>query len=648
MTTTLDSDALLKAVLKSRSTKSMDSKDAKLASSRSSLPVGDDDDYGNHHGGNNSVIAKADYSHERQVNRSHRYRNDERVDRKSKPEKRRSRDRKSRRYRSDSVSSDSASSDASNSDEEILDKEIFSRKRRSPSRSSRSRSEDRKSHHGRRKHRRSSRDRKRERSRSRSRDISHRRHRRSHQEDFRDERYELKGRTSRKYDHDDRYDNYHRHRRSYERERRRSPSPDRFKYHSSRHDSRRPSRSSPSQPKNLQEEVDKLDRTVGVFNLGNRVRGRDLLDFFEGEKIGKVKDARIVRDNRTGLSKGVGYVEFAESKSVDRAVELSGAKIMGKSCSIQRTDAEKQLLIQQLGDQSMSSAMESSYSSGNLSHHSGSNGTTNASSSASLNLEPSPKKLSISNLHPNLTETEVRKIFEQFGQISSKESSVVVLRDSSGVSLEEANVTFESADDARRAMQAMNGFELAGSRLEVTFDVSGADMQSNKKLVSLSNDESSYFESDEVSGDKYVSSTAPAVSRQDLMEKLSRDNSPKKSFTISDIPKSSVKTRNCLLYNMFDPKDPECSNEYLNEIKEDVHDECTRLALSKKGDTVPEKPVTDIRVDSNHDGGLIFLEFADSFSCSNVQAIMNGRWFAGRKIQAYYLEDEVFKSYCPN
>jgi RNA-binding protein 23/39 len=46
-------------------------------------------------------------------------------------------------------------------------------------------------------------------------------------------------------------------------------------------------------------------RTVFVTQLSQRVKRRDLIEFFG--KSGKVKDAKVVEDKRTGRSKGYDY-----------------------------------------------------------------------------------------------------------------------------------------------------------------------------------------------------------------------------------------------------------------------------------------------------------------------------------------------------
>lgn len=50
---------------------------------------------------------------------------------------------------------------------------------------------------------------------------------------------------------------------------------------------------------------------------------------------------RIVRDQRSGRSKGVGYVEFYNSESVLMAMALTGTKLLGQDIIVQASQAEK-------------------------------------------------------------------------------------------------------------------------------------------------------------------------------------------------------------------------------------------------------------------------------------------------------------------
>ena len=57
---------------------------------------------------------------------------------------------------------------------------------------------------------------------------------------------------------------------------------------------------------------------------------KEVFDFFARAGIGRVIDIKIIRDTRSGKSKGVSYVEFESQESVLLAVALSGQPIKGK------------------------------------------------------------------------------------------------------------------------------------------------------------------------------------------------------------------------------------------------------------------------------------------------------------------------------
>jgi RNA-binding protein 39 len=102
-------------------------------------------------------------------------------------------------------------------------------------------------------------------------------------------------------------------------------------------------------------------RTVFVSQLAARVTDRELGIFFENF-AGKVRDARVIVDKITRRSKGcvqvwpgdcwavlierpcahrVGYVEFVELETVQKALTLSGTKLLGIPIQVQYTEAEK-------------------------------------------------------------------------------------------------------------------------------------------------------------------------------------------------------------------------------------------------------------------------------------------------------------------
>jgi len=66
------------------------------------------------------------------------------------------------------------------------------------------------------------------------------------------------------------------------------------------------------------------NKTVFVGNLPFNVKEDDIRKVFE--KIGKVATVRVVRDSETGMSKGFGFVEFANADSVMITLEQQCVK----------------------------------------------------------------------------------------------------------------------------------------------------------------------------------------------------------------------------------------------------------------------------------------------------------------------------------
>lgn len=171
-------------------------------------------------------------------------------------------------------------------------------------------------------------------------------------------------------------------------------------------------------------------RTVFCMQLAARIRPRDLEDFFSA--IGKVRDVRIISDRNSRRSKGIAYVEFREIQSVPLAIGLTGQRLLGVPIIVQASQAEKNRLA----------AMAN-----NLQKGSG-----------------GPMRLYVGSLHCNITESMLRGIFEPFGKIDN----IVLMKDSAtGRSKGYGFITFSDSECARRAMEQLNGFELAGRPMRV-------------------------------------------------------------------------------------------------------------------------------------------------------------------------------------
>ncbi|CAI9563444.1 unnamed protein product [Staurois parvus] len=257
-------------------------------------------------------------------------------------------------------------------------------------------------------------------SRSRSRD----RHRRRGSRD----RHRSRERRHRSRSRGRRHSSRSRDRRRDERSRHHSPGRrhTRSRSRSPRHKEKSPIR----QPEPTLTPEERDARTVFCMQLAARIRPRDLEDFFSA--VGKVRDVRIIADRNSRRSKGIAYVEFLDIQSVPLAIGLTGQRLLGVPIIVQASQAEKNRLA----------AMANNLQRGNS----------------------GPMRLYVGSLHFNITEDMLRGIFEPFGKIEN----IQLLREpDTGRSKGYGFITFSDAECARRALDQLNGFELAGRPMKV-------------------------------------------------------------------------------------------------------------------------------------------------------------------------------------
>ncbi|KAF8342971.1 uncharacterized protein EI90DRAFT_3011391 [Cantharellus anzutake] len=328
--------------------------------------------------------------------------------------------------------------------------------------------------------------------------------------------------------------------------------------------------------------ADSEARSVFVSQLAARVTARDLGYFFE-EKLGEgsVIDPRIVTDRLSRRSKGIAYVELGSVELVQKALDLSGTIVMGLPIKIQLTESEK-----------------------NKVH-----------SSDIVGSQQGSMQLYVGSLHFNLTEQDIKQVFEPFGELEF----VDLHRDpATGRSKGYAFVQFKRAEDAKMALEQMEGFELAGRQLRVNT----VHEKSSTKGIS-------YQDSLDENGGSLSNNT----SRHMLMQKLARTEhvtSPAQPMR-PVIPQAQ--TRNILLKNMFDPAE-ESGQDWDKELAEDVKSECQ----------VKHGRVSAITVDKDSQGE-IYVQFDSVESASSACASLNGRWFGGKLISAAYISDAIMQAH---
>jgi len=322
------------------------------------------------------------------------------------------------------------------------------------------------------------------------------------------------------------------------------------------------------------------------MQLSARIRPRDLEEFFSS--VGKVRDVRIITDNKTRRSKGISYVEFSSPDAVPLAIGLTNQRLLGVPIIVQPSQAEKNRL-------------------------------GNAMETASKGLS-GPMRLYVGSLHFNITEDMLRGIFEPFGKI---EDLKLIRNHETGRSQGYGFVSFHNAEDAKKALEQLNGFELAGRPMKVGHVTERTGETQGTSLL----------DSDEMDR---AGIDLGATGRLQLMAKLAEGT----GFEIPQVAANAlnmnpqaqqaaaappIATQCFMLSNMFDPVN-ETTTGWEQEIKDDVIEEC-----NKHGGAL------HIYVDKASPQGNVYVKCPTIASAvASVQAL-HGRWFAGKVITAAYV-----------
>ena len=316
------------------------------------------------------------------------------------------------------------------------------------------------------------------------------------------------------------------------------------------------------------------------MQLAARVRQRDIEDFFT--KVGKVREVRLIMDNRTRRHKGIAYVEFVEIESVGKAIALTGTRLCGVPIVVQHSQAEKNRLAQATA--------------------------LSRSAAAGRNGISGPMSLYVGSLHFNITEDMLRGIFEPFGRVDKIELS----RDpETNRSKGYGFIHFREAEDAKKALEQLNGFELAGRPMKVNYVTERADYVPHGPGA---------LDSDELDRGGI---DLGAAGRLQLMAKLAEGTGielPKAAVTALQLSNGAappavqngnqvapIATQCFLLSNMFDPR-TETNLSWSDEIKNDV-----------------------IESDEGH----VYVKCASISSATATVNALHGRWFAGKFIYIY-------------
>ncbi|RXN19513.1 RNA-binding 39-like isoform X1 [Labeo rohita] len=350
-------------------------------------------------------------------------------------------------------------------------------------------------------------------------------------------------------------------------------------------------------------------RTVFCMQLAARIRPRDLEEFFSA--VGKVRDVRIISDRNSRRSKGIAYIEFVDATSVPLAIGLSGQRLLGVPIIVQASQAEK-----------------------------------NRAAALANNLQKGssgPMRLYVGSLHFNITEDMLRGIFEPFGRIDS----IQLMMDSeTGRSKGYGFITFADAECAKKALEQLNGFELAGRPMKVGHVTERTDASTASSF--LDNDELERTGIDlgttgrlqlmarlaEGTGLQIPPAAQQALQMSGSMVAMAAATAamnPGLSFNINvptnqalNLPSQPIATHCFQLSNMFNPNS-ENDPGWEIEIQDDVIEEC-----NKHGGVI------HIYVDKKSAEGNVYVKCPSIPAAMAAVSALHGRWF-GESVQATQL-----------
>lgn len=341
------------------------------------------------------------------------------------------------------------------------------------------------------------------------------------------------------------------------------------------------------------------------MQLARNIRPRDLEEFFC--KVGQVRDVRIISDRNSRRSKGIAYIEFTDESCVPLALQLSGQRLLGAPILIQPTQAEKNRA---------------------------------AAEAEKLKKPQGPTRLYVGSLHFNITEPMVKAIFEPFGAVDS----VQMIYDSETTrSKGYGFIQFREADSAKRAMEQLNGFELAGRAIKVgpvtergdstaysfldneDYEKGGVELNSTARAALMAKLSQGHDAGLSIPG-LATPATAP------LVPGLGTGVSPAVAAPAIQVP---LPTPCFMLANMFDPS-KEKEDDWDVDIRDDVLEECSKCGQ-----------VVHIYVDKQNPQGVVYVKASTPDIAVKCSASLNGRWFAGKQIIATPIQVSQYHAMFP-
>lgn len=394
-----------------------------------------------------------------------------------------------------------------------------------------------------------------------------------------------------------------------------------------------------------------------VGQLTQKVRERDLEKFFG--KVGKIEHVLLIRDKFTNRSKGFAYVEMSNLEDVPKVLILNGQipDFQVFPIMIKASEAEKNFAAKK--DSVMNNAAAAG--AGGLAGAIGGLGVGDGYSGAS---HSAASRIYCGNLHTNITEDDLRCVFQSFGEVVS----VTINRDEIGRSKGFGFIQFSAPQEANLALSKGNGLELAGNYLKLgtvkehpggSHGAGGDHHSSGGGSWKLEDDEGTGLSMNshsrsalmaKLASGKNIFPTAlptpvpytgamntipapaPAVVNPALAQYAER------AAALASVQIEGTESFCFVIKNMFDVVAEKRSGnpEWHLEIKQDVEEECGSYGI-----------VLHCYVEKEKEGGLVYVLFDNLGSAVQASKVLHGRWFNQRQISVRYLSSQEYVGMFP-
>jgi len=255
-----------------------------------------------------------------------------------------------------------------------------------------------------------------------------------------------------------------------------------------------------------------------------------------------------------------------------------------------------------------------------------------------------PTKLVVSELHPNISQSDITEVFSPFGEMVS----ISMPSDPTGALAGVAHLIFQKPEDAKAAQEAINGLELAGKSISVAlvFETPppppAAAVIPNalpNMLPNMMGMGGGPIAPGAMSGSLTGMPTG-ALGLAGMMPGMMQPGStmPIAASMVGLPPAAPVPvgppSRCALLKNMFDPNGDDERNDpnFFDDLCEDVTEEVSKHGNVLKAHAVPQS------------AGHLYFKFATEDAAAACVQALNGRWFAGKQVQAGTVSEDEFPS----